>query len=605
MNGANTRFFYFLKVLQKKIFADIINSAIVLYFGGVSVAYFLKKSNFKNGLYLQIYESFYNPVKKYASHRSHKALGYVSRLTEDGIPDPIEHFSAVVAQMNAEAKEQKTQVRQIDQSPEKYVGYFLAKSVFDSLRVERYINILQLHRGFHFNICELLSALVYSRLIEPCSKSKTSQEIIPALFHGYDFSYDQILDGVEFLGCEYEKIIEIFNHQINAVFPFDTSITYFDGTNFYFEIDKEDDLRRKGPSKEYKKDPIVGMGLLLDARQIPIGMKLHPGNESEKPVIREVIHDLKARGNITGRTIQVADKGLNCAKNILEARKNKDGYIFTKSVKQLPKTEKIWVLLQDGFIDVRDEENTLIYRYKECVDKFPYKHETEDEQNVFVKLTEKRVVTYSPKLAKKKRMEIMRMVEKAKFLNASKAKKDEYGDCGKYVTFTSADKKGNVTDGKVVTSINQKAIDEDLALSGYNLFVTSEIKMKATEIYATYRNLWVIEECFRILKSYLDARPVFLQKSNSICGHFLICYISIVLIRLLQYNIFNGEFSTEKLLDYMKKFKVVQVSPNKYINLTPTSPLVRSISKKHMLPVSNYFLSNLDIKKVLAHKFRA
>ena len=569
------------------------------------MAYFLKKSNLKKGLYLQIYESFYNPEKKQTSHRAHKTLGYASRLMDEGIADPVVHFSLVVEQMNADAKAEKTQVRLIENSPEKYVGYFLAKASFDALRVERYMNFLQLHRGFKFSICELVEALVYSRLLEPCSKSKTSQEVIPALFEKYEFSYDQILDGVEFIGSEYEKIIEIFNHQINALYPFDTSTTYFDGTNYYFEIDKEDDVRRKGPSKENKKDPIVGMGLLLDARQIPVGMKLHPGNESEKPVAREIVADLKARGNITGRTIQVADKGINCAKNILEARRNGDGYIFTKSVKQLPKTEKTWLLFTDGFTDVRDEEKKLLYRYKECVDKFPYTHEAEDGKKVSIQVTEKRVVIFNPKLAKKKRQEILRMVEKAKALSVSKAKRDEYGECGKYVNYTSVYKIGNATSGKVVTSINEKAIDEDLSLAGFNLFVTSEIKMKATDIYATYRNLWVIEDCFRILKSYLDARPVFLQKSNSIYGHFLICYLSIVLLRVLQFNVFDSAFCSERILEYMKKFRVVQVSTNKYINLTPSSAFVKTLAKEQMLPLTNYFLSNADIKKVLAHKFRA
>ena len=569
------------------------------------MAYFLKISNLKKGQYLQIYESFYNPEKKHASHRCYKTLGYATKLVNDDVIDPEAHYRLVVSKMNAEVKEQKSQPRQIEESPEKYVGYFLAKSVLDSLRTERYMNILTLHRDFQFNMYELLQALIYSRLLEPCSKSKTNQEVIPSLFERYSFSYDQVLNGVEFLGSEYEKVIEIFNHQINALYPFDTSTTYFDGTNFYFEIDKEDELRRKGPSKEFKKDPIVGMGLLLDARQIPIGMKLHPGNESEKPVIREVIVDLKARGNITGRTVQVADKGLNCAKNILDARKNGDGYIFTKSVKRLPKIEKTWVLLPDGFVDVRDENKKLLYKYKECIDKFPYSYETEEGTKKTVMLTEKRVVTFSPKLAKKKKMEILRMVEKAKTLSASRAKREEYGDSSKYVTFTPTDKKGNVTEGKVAATLNRKAIDEDLALAGFNLFVTSEVKMVATDIYATYRNLWVIEESFRILKSFLDARPVFLQKPNSIYGHFLVCYLSIVLIRLMQWNVFNGEFCTEELLDYMKKFRVVQVSSNKYINLTPTSKIVRSIATKQGLPISSYFLSNGDIKKVLAHKFRA
>ena len=569
------------------------------------MAFFLKKSNLKNGLYLQIYESFYNPDKKGTSHRSHKSLGYAKNLVDSGIDDPVAHFSAIVKQMNADVKraKQEERDRQISQSPEKHLGYFLIKAVFDGLGVSQFLDLLQSMRGFRFSISELIEALVYSRLIEPCSKSKTHKEVIPSLFGKYDFSYDQVLDGVEFIGSEYEKVIEIFNHQLNLKFPQDTSITYFDGTNFYFEIDKEDDLRKKGPSKENRKDPIVGMGLLLDARQIPIGMKLYPGNQSEMPVIREVIQDLKNRNNIKGRTIQVADKGLNCAKNILEARKNGDGYIFSKSVKKLPATEKTWVMLSEGFRDVLDNDKNLLYRIKECVDKFPYVYQDEDGKKITVMLTEKRVVVFSPKLAKKKRLEIMRMVEKAKTLRAYKAKKDEFGDCAKYVTFTTTDKKGNCMDGKVSVALNRTAIDEDLKLAGYNLFVTSETKMMSDEVYSTYRNLWRIEESFKIMKSYLDARPAYLQKPNSIYGHFLICYLSVLLLRVLQSFVFDNKYCTERFIEFTKNFRLVKVSPNKYINITPSSVFISELSDVLDLPLNSFYLDSPLIEKVLKLMF--
>jgi len=128
----------------------------------------------------------------------------------------------------------------------------------------------------------------------------------------------------------------------------DVSKSYFDCTNFYFEIDREDDFRKKGPSKENQKSPIVGLGLLLDSNQNPIGMKMYPGNESEKPIIRDVISHLKKQNNITGKTIHVADKGLNCAENIAFSKTNGDGYLFSKSVKGLSEKEKVWVLLDQG-----------------------------------------------------------------------------------------------------------------------------------------------------------------------------------------------------------------------------------------------------------------
>jgi len=574
---------------------------MVLLYGGVIMAYFLKKTKLKKGIYLQIYESFYNHEKKQTAHRSYEALGYIKDLTTPEIKDPVSYYSKVVQKMNEEANllKQKDRERQISDSPERHLGYFLLKAVFDNLKVCNYLDFLQIPKNFRFRISHLIEALIYSRMIEPCSKSKTFHEVLPSIHNNYNLSYGQILDGIEFIGNEYEKIIEIFNHQLNIKYPFKTSSTYFDCTNFYFEIDKEDDLRRKGPSKENRKDPILGMGLLLDSHQVPIGMKLYPGNESEKPVIREIIQDLKTRNNIKGRTIQVADKGLNCANNILSARKNGDGYIFSKSVKMLPDVEKIWVLLENGYQDILDKDKKLLYRIKECVDKFPYLYTNENGKKVTIDLTEKRVVTFNPKLAEKKKLEINRMVEKAKILKASQAKKQEFGECSKYVTFTPIDKKGNSTDGKVTVSLNSKAIEEDLKLAGYNLFVTSETRMTAQDIYSTYRNLWRIEESFKVMKSYIDARPVYLQKVNSICGHFLICYLSVLLLRILQFRIFENRYCTERILDFIKDFRIVEFQPNKYINITQSSEFIKCLADDLALPLTNYFLDNSHLKKVL------
>lgn len=568
------------------------------------MAYFLKKSKLKRGTYLQIYESFYNPEKKGTSHKSYKALGYVDDLINSGIPDPIAYYTEVVAQMNMEAKriKEENEIKQISESPENYIGYFLLKSIYDSLHVSNYLDLMQSVRGFRFRLSNLMEALIYSRAVDPCSKLKTCHDVLPKLYESYNLSYDQILDGVEYMGNEYEKIIEIFNHQVNHKYPTDTSTTYFDCTNFYFEIDKEDEFRKKGPSKENRHDPIVGLGLLLDANQIPIGMKLYPGNESEKPVIRDVISKLKERNQISGKTVIVADKGLNCAENIITALKNKNGYLFSKSVKQLPDTEKTWLLLKDGYKKVLDNQGKLLYLFKECIDEFPYTYTDKNGKKHTVRLREKRVVTYSPKLAEKKKHEIKKMVEKAKILKAYQAKKSEFGECSKYVVFCCTDEKGNAADGKVKAEINQDAIKKDLMLAGYNLFVTSEIKMKAEDIYSTYHNLWRIEESFKVMKSYLDARPVYLQKTASIHGHFLICYITILLFRLLQFKVLNNKYCTENLINFIREFRIVKMERNKYVNLLSYSNFIKNLAGDLKLPFLNYFLNDSQIKKMLNYK---
>lgn len=570
------------------------------------MACFLKKSNLKKGTYLQIYESFYDPQRKGSAHRSYKALGYVHELMEKGIDDPISFYKDEVDRLNQQRAEllNKEKARQIsDETPEKLLGYFPLKNINDSLGVKKYIDLMQTATDLHFNIYSMISSLVYARAVCPCSKSKTFEDILPKLFEPSCFSLNQLYSGLEYIGSEYEKIIEIYNHQIGQKYPFDTSHTYFDCTNFYFEIDREDDLRRKGPSKENRKDPIVGLGLLLDAHQIPLGMKLYPGNESEKPVIRKVIDDLKSRNHISGRTIHVADKDLNCAENILHARKAGDGYLFSKSVKQLPETEQTWLKLENDYRDVRNKKGELLYRIKECVDDFPYEYTDDQGRKKTILLKEKRVATFSPQLAKKQKAEISRQIEKAKLLRASHAKKTEYGDCAKYVTFQTIDKEGKRSKDKIKVPMNEKAIEKALSLAGYNLLVTSEISMSDSEVYSTYHNLWRIEESFRIMKSQLDARPVYLQKENTIIGHFLICYLAVLLTRLIQFKILGNNYCSEDILGFFKQFKAARVSERKYINLTRNSTFIKEFSDITKLPLTSYFLSEAQIKKMLSHRF--
>ncbi|MFQ6901329.1 MAG: IS1634 family transposase [Coprococcus sp.] len=566
------------------------------------MAYFLKKTNNKKGTYLQIYESYYNPERKTGAHRSYKPIGYVHELQAKGIEDPISFYKEEVQKLNQEFQKRKQaeKVRQIsEESPEKLLGYFPLKNLCDSFGCKKYIDLMQTATGFRFNIFDMMSSLIYARVVHPCSKLKTYIEILPKLFEAYDFSLDQLYSGLGYIGSKYEKIIEIFNHQVALKYPFDTAHSYFNCTNFYFEIDKEDDFRLKGSSKENKKEPIVGMGLLLDANQIPVGMKMYSGNESEKPVIRDIIDDLKQRSHISGRTIRVADKGLNCFENILHALKSGDGYIFSKSVKMLPETEKTWALLKNDYVAVKNKKGEVIYYIKDCVDDFTYNYTDKDGHRKTLKLTEKRIVTFHPKLAEKQKHEINRQVEKAKRLRACEAKKSEYGDSAKYVTFFSADRKGEKTTGKVKVEINENAIENAKKLTGYNMIVTSEIRMSASAIYAAYHNLWRIEESFRIMKSQLDARPVFMQKQETITGHFLVCYLSVLLTRLFQFHILKDEYGTEEIFDFIRDFRIAKISDRKYINLTRSSSFTKDLTARTGLPLTSYFLGNEYIKNRL------
>ena len=151
--------------------------------------------------------------------------------------------------------------------------------------------------------------------------------------------------------------------------------------------------------------------------------------------------------------------------------------------------------------------------------------------------------------------------------------------------------------------MNEKVIENTLKLAGYNLIVTSEIQMAAAEVYSAYHNLWRIEESFRIMKSQLDARPVYLQKEETITGHFLICYLSVLLTRILQIHILNDAYGVDELFKFIHDFRVAKVSERKYINLTRNYAFILDLSARTVLPLTSYFLGNGDIKKVLDHRF--
>jgi len=173
------------------------------------------------------------------------------------------------------------------------IGHFLLSSIIDELDVKETIDILASQMRFQFSVFDLITQLIYARVISPCSKSKTA-----------------------FIGESYKKYIDLFNHSYEKYFKRDLSNVFFDCTNYYFEIDLPSDDKQKGPSKENRHSPIIGQALLLDADLVPVSMQMYPGNESEKPYIRKVIEEMKQRHNVSGKTIQVADKGLNCARNI-------------------------------------------------------------------------------------------------------------------------------------------------------------------------------------------------------------------------------------------------------------------------------------------------
>ena len=556
------------------------------------MAYYLRKENKKKGTYLQMYESHWDKEKKQPRSKSVMAFGYVHELISDEIPDPVAYYTDFVAEKNKEraaAFTEETRPRAFVAPVEYNLGQFLLYTLLEELNVKEVIDILAAQMRFQFRIYDMIAQLIFSRIIYPCSKSKTVSSVFPHLYNSSPISEDQVYDGLSFIGGSYKKYIELFNHCYEQHYQRDFSNVFFDCTNYYFEIDLPYEDKQKGPSKENRHDPIIGQALVLDADLVPVAMQMYPGNESEKPYIRKVIEEMKSRYKVSGKTVQVADKGLNCARNIYAAVKEaNDGYIFSKSIhgRNLSEKEKKWLLLeneQNIWKDYRDKAGNLLYRLKSCVDSFSYQFKEIDPETgrdvvKTFSVKEKRIVSYNPALAKKQKAEIQKMADKAANYATYKAMtREDLGDSAKYLKITNKDKNGKKI--TPVIGIDKEKVNEDLKYAGYNLMVTSELDMEPLQIYQTYHSLWKIEESFRITKSYLDARPVYVHKKETIYGHFLICYLSLFLLRVLEIKVFKNQINSYDLIDFIRDFRVVNKGDGSYINISRNQTVNEKVKK--------------------------
>lgn len=300
--------------------------------------------------------------------------------------------------------------------------------------------------------------------------------------------------------------------------------------------------------------------------------------------------------------MQVADKGLNCTKNITEAVKNGDGYIFSQSIKKLSDIEKKWVFNEHNeWTTVKDQDGKLLYEYTSAVDDFPYLIPNSRGGKSEVLLRQKRVVTFNPDLAKKQIAEINKQVEKVSNLSTRAAMQSEYGEAKKYVNFLVSDKDGVISeDVAIEATLNMAKIAEDKKMAGYNLLITSEVNMNEREISKTYHTLWRIEETFRILKSKLEARPVYVQTREAIYGHFLINYIAVFLLRVLQVKVFADEIHPHQIIDFIKNFNVLS---EKGVNINLGSRAkIEPIEKVLNLGLYKYNLEDKQLDKLFKYK---
>jgi transposase len=539
---------------------------------------YLNVSNKKDGrIYLSISKNYRDKSTGKTRTKSVQSLGYVDKLKEK-YEDPIAHFKEVAKRMTEEEKTKKhvqlsismDEVIPPDTDNRKNFGYAAIMKIYHELQLNELLATKARYQKFSFNTNSIMLLLVISRILSPGSKKKSFDEK-GRYFERFDFELVDVYRALSHF-AEISTYTQKFLHErITEKYGRDTSIIYFDSTNFYFEIDEQDDLRRRGVSKEHRPNPIVQMGLAMDRDGIPISYNIFPGNKHDSETFHDVIGEI-CKNYETGRIIAVGDMGIITADNIWyliggKPNKPRHGYVFSYSVRKAASKFQKYVVSDEDYVNRKgepasDEDDYKIKSRRIARDidvHWGYDGKTKT-QTVY----EKQVVFWNKKYADKAKAEREVMLSKAQAFikNPAKYKKHTGHGSAKYIN--GIDKDSGEINPKQILSINYELVREEEKYDGYYVIVTSELGMSNEQIITTYRGLWEIEETFRVTKGDLEARPVFLSRKDRIEAHFLTCFIALIIIRLLQKK--TGRiYSAETIIDCLNRISCSNEQDNLYL----------------------------------------
>lgn len=521
--------------------------------------------------YLQIVHGYRDKEGK-SKRNVIESLGYVDEL-EKKYDDPIAYFTEVAKQMEAERLENKQLTITIDTDSQvdrgsqnrKNFGHVVFSKVYHELELDRFFNNKQRHEKFEFNSNSIMKVMLFARLLYPCSKRATV-EIKDRFFDKADFTLDDVYDCLTHFNKIEKEAQQFIHQQIVAQYDRKTDLIYYDVTNYYFEIDRQDNLRKKGPSKEHLPNPIVQMGLAVDRQGIPISYRLFEGNTHDSQTLMPILTDIKKRYQ-TKRIIVVADKGINSGDNIAFNVILGDGYIYSQSVRNASDDFKAYVLDDKGYTwmgkDYKRKSRVIPTKINVTVGK--YKNGKKKKKKV--QIDQKQVVFYSRKYAERAKKQREAVIAKAVDLiaNPSKYQKATSYGAASYVANIEFDKNtGEILDTGKKMFLNKEKIKQEEQLDGYYAIVTSELDESDDRIIEIYRGLWRIEESFKITKSNLDARPVFLKREDHINAHFLICFIALVIARIVEIRL-NNKYTIDKILNILLLVSCSHIDTNHYL----------------------------------------
>jgi len=497
------------------------------------------------------------------------SLGNLEELRKQ-YHDPIEHFTKIAEQMEAEriaTQSVKITLNLEEQLPRgealrKNIGYVLLSKIYHELETDRFLDNARRREKHRFNTEAMMRLLLYSRLLEPASK-RASFINKDYFFDKFDFDLPDVYSALTHYDKLADALQQHLHEQVVRQYNRDTKLVYYDVTNYYYESERQDGLRRKGCGKQGKRTPLVQMGLLMDRESLPIMYKVFPGNTHDSQTMMPMLAQVKRKFN-TRRIVAVADKGLNSGDNIVFNTALGDGYIFSKSVRGASEEFKTWILDLNGY-----KEHGAGYRCKSVVVPDARVSMNVDKSNgravkKTVRVEQKWVAFYSEKYAKRAKHKRDEVIAKAMDMINKPYKYRgvlDYGAAG-YIQNIKVDKdSGRILETKDVMRLDVERIADEEKLDGYYALITSELDDTDEQIINAYHGLWRIEESFKITKSVLGTRPIYLHTPEHVNAHMLICFLALLIGRIIERRL-GGMYTFEQIIETLRKIECSHLSAN-------------------------------------------
>jgi transposase len=555
---------------------------------------FIKKVKIKTNNTHSIYlvESYRDKLGN-PKHRTIKSYGVLEELKKNN-PNILEELKQEAQRLTKEMEIDSTQVITIDftklqtKSFLNY-GYVFLERIYNRIGISSFIKKYQEQLKCRYNLDDILKLLVFSRCLNPESKKKTYEDKGNYFFGFNNFKLEDIYKSLDYLAEIKDDLTYEMHKGISEEYGRDCTLVFYDVTNYYFESEEFTGLRQKGVSKEKKKTGIVQMGLFIDQNAIPITYELFPGCTNDLSTMKPILEKIKKQYNL-GRITIVADKGNNSGTNLEYINNFGDKYIISQKIRMRGNKIADIVLDQDDYI-VNSNET---FKYKTV----SREREIKENGKIISTITEHLLCFWSLKEeryqhAKRGLLDekIDKFINDTSLLNAS----NSFG-LKKYFKKTIYNKEtGEIVKTKNHYEFNQEKYERDIALDGYYAIVTNDLELTPFDIIDKYRQLSIIEDSFRVTKTDLEGRPVYVWTDEHIKGHFLTCFISLTLYRLLQLETGN-KYSVNRLKEALNSAMMIEMS-NGISHMNKISEIIDEMAKKYNLDLTKEFYKSEVLKK--------